>query len=231
MASPKDTIMNVCIAGIVPASLLDEARAVLARARLVDGAETAGWHARLVKRNLQADPSDAAVAAVRRKIVDCLMANEVFRSAALPRAVRPPMLNRYLPGMAYGAHVDNAIMDERAPMRADISVTVFLGVPEAYNGGELVLETTSGETAYKLPAGHAVVYPTTTLHRVEPVTHGERDVAVTWVQSLVRSAERREVLFDLDALRRALFEQQGKSPTFDKAARSYANLLRMWAET
>jgi len=223
--------MNLCIADVAPQSILEAARVALMTARFLDGAETAGWHARLVKRNLHADPADPAVAAVCGQIAESLRRNEVFRSATLPRAVRPPMLNRYVEGMTYGAHVDNAIMDERSPMRADVSVTVFLSPPDAYDGGELVLETHGGETAYKLPAGHAIVYPTTTLHRVEPVTRGARDVAVTWVQSLVKDEAQREILFDLDGVRRSIFREHGKTRAFDELSRAHSNLLRMWAET
>lgn len=116
-------------------------------------------------------------------------------------------------------------------MRADIAVTVFLNQPADYDGGELIIETTAGEQGYKLGAGQVILYPANTLHRVAPVTRGERRVAVTWIQSLVRSAEQRNVLFDLDTTRRQLFETAGKSPQFDRLARVYSNLLRMWADT
>jgi PKHD-type hydroxylase len=131
--------------------------------------------------------------------------------------------------MSFGAHVDNAVMGEDH-LRSDVSVTVFIADPEAYDGGELVIETSGGEESFKLPAGAAVVYPSTTLHRVAEVTRGTREVAVTWVQSLVRSAERRELLFDLERALRALFEREGKSAEFDLLHKVASNLRRMWVE-
>jgi PKHD-type hydroxylase len=216
----------VCIPAILSPAELDEARARAAEARFVDGQTTAGWHARQVKRNEQAAGDDTLPRLVER----ALQRNEVFRAAALPRRLAQPLVARYRPGMTYGAHVDNAIMGETNPLRSDIAVTVFLAAPDSYAGGELVIESTGGEQEVKLEAGAAVLYPATTLHRVTAVTAGERLVAVTWVQSLVRDAARREVLFELDAARREIFATSGKTPVFDRLAKSYANLLRMWAE-
>jgi PKHD-type hydroxylase len=152
----------------------------------------------------------------------------------LPRRLRPILFARYGEGRAYGAHVDDALMgldDLAGPVRTDLAVTVFLAAADADDGGELVIESTAGEQAFKLGAGDAIAYPATTLHRVEPVTRGVRLVAVTWVQSLVRDPAAREVLFDLDAARRAVFEREGKGPAFDLVAKSHANLLRRWAES
>jgi PKHD-type hydroxylase len=129
--------------------------------------------------------------------------------------------------MAYGTHVDDALM---GGMRTDISFTLFLSDPESYDGGELVTESHAGEQPFKLPAGSLVLYPSTTLHRVEPVTRGSRLAAVGWVRSLVRDPARRELLFDLDTARKALFDRDGKSPEFDLLSKCGANLLRMWAE-
>jgi PKHD-type hydroxylase len=148
----------------------------------------------------------------------------------LPRRFAPPLFARYVPGMQFGTHMDNPLMGPDH-MRADVSVTIFLSNPEDYDGGELVMETSGGETAYKLPAGSAVTYPTTMLHRVEPVTRGTREVAVTWAQSLVRSADQREILFDLERTARTIFERDGKSPEFDLINKSAANLKRMWVDS
>lgn len=131
--------------------------------------------------------------------------------------------------MNYGLHVDDALMAQ-GTFRADIAVTVFLNAARDYDGGELVLDSTAGEQVYKLEAGQAVMYPANTLHQVTAVTRGERRVTVTWVQSLVRQAEHRGMLFDLDMTRRQPFENYGKIPEFDKLSRVYANLLRQWAE-
>ena len=222
--------MIVCIADAAPADLVDAVRAALAGARFEDGVETAGWHARLVKRNLQAARGDAAFEALRVRLTETLRSHEVFRAAALPRTMRPLTFSRYGPGMEYGPHVDDAIMAGDPPLRSDVSVTLFLSRPDDYDGGELVLDTHAGEEAYKLEAGHAIVYPSTTLHRISPVARGTRDVAIGWIQSLVRDPQRREILFDLDAARRAMFRRDGKTGDFDRLSRSHSNLLRMWAE-
>ncbi len=223
--------MILCLANVLSHAELKAIEAVLADGAFVDGRATAGWHARTVKRNEQvATTSDAARKA--GEIVNAaLNRHPVFRAAVLPRSIRPFLFSRYTERMTYGPHVDDAIMGRTHPVRSDVSVTVFLSEPESYDGGELVIETTGGEEAYKLPIGSAIAYPSTTLHRVEPVTRGTRLVAVTWIQSMVRSAEDREILFDLDTARRTIFEQYGKTREFDLITKSYANLLRKWCET
>lgn len=223
-------MMIICIAGVLSAEELEKVHGLIEQGRFVDGWETAGWHARLVKRNEQIQTNSDAARRAGELVGGALDRHEVFRAAALPRAMRPMLLSRYHEGMTYGAHVDDAIMGGRAPMRSDISVTVFLNDPAGYDGGELVMETTGGEQAYKLEAGGAILYPSTTLHRVEPVTRGTRLVAVTWVQSLVREAENREILFDLDTARRTIFRTQGKDRAFDLLSKTYANLLRKWSD-
>ena len=223
--------MILCLAGVLGSKELAELRARLADGKFVDGKLTAGWHARNVKDNRQlargavADEAGAIVA-------EALMRHEVFRSGALPVKLRPMLFSRTEAGMRYGSHVDDAVMgrDGPAPLRSDVSVTVFISDPGDYEGGELVIETTAGETGYKLEAGSAIAYPSTSLHQVTEVTRGRREAAVTWAQSMVRSAERREILFDLDTARRALFKAAGKNAEFDLITKSYANLLRQWAE-
>jgi PKHD-type hydroxylase len=132
--------------------------------------------------------------------------------------------------MSYGSHVDNAFMGTDPKIRSDLSLTVFLRSPATYEGGELVIETTQGEEAFKLEAGAMVLYPSSTLHRVEPVTQGVRLVAVAWVQSLVKDPAERELLFDLDTARQAIFAKDGKTAEFDLISKSHANLLRKWGE-
>jgi PKHD-type hydroxylase len=220
----------LCIADVVPAGLIETARGALAEARFVDGAETAGWHARLVKHNQQAARGNSALEDVRARLTAAVLGHDLVRAAALPRTMRPLTFSRYAVGMGYGNHVDDAIMAGDPPLRSDISVTLFLAAPEDYDGGELVLDSHGGEDSYKLPAGHVVIYPSTALHRVAPVTRGTRDVAIGWIQSLVRDAAKREILFDLDTTRRSIFGTQGKSADFDRLSRSYSNLLRLWSE-
>jgi PKHD-type hydroxylase len=163
-------------------------------------------------------------------LVAALDAQPVFRAAVLPRLYGPVLLARYRPGMHYGTHIDEPLMGRNPPIRSDVAMTVFLNADDAYDGGELVLEGADGERAIKLAAGDAFVYPATTLHRVEPVTRGERHVLVTWVQSHVRDAACREMLFDLERAGRALFEREGKSEAFDLVMKTRANLLRRWAD-
>src|SRR5882724_7953048 len=137
------------------------------------------------------------------------------------------MFSAYEPGMRYGSHVDDALMQG---MRTDVSFTLFLSERESYDGGELVIESAAGEDAVKLPAGSMVAYPSTALHHVAPVTRGTRLAAVGWVRSYVRDSARREMLFDLDTARRQLFAREGKSAEYDLVSKSLANLMRMWVE-
>lgn len=219
--------MIVCIAPLLEGDTLALVRRVAQAARYRPGAETAGWHARVVKHNTQAQPADVAEAA--SIVSSALSAHPVFRAAALPQRLSPILFNRYAPGMDYGPHVDDALMGSPR-LRSDVSFTLFLDEPGDYEGGELVIDSAGGEEPVKLAAGACVVYPATHLHRVAPVVRGTRHAAVGWAQSLVREAAAREILFDLDTARRAVFEQQGKSETFDRLAKTYANLLRRWAE-
>jgi PKHD-type hydroxylase len=211
-----------------PATLAD----VLSLTQALDwgpGVATAGWHARDVKSNAQALASPV-LERVRATITAALEKNDIIRSMALPRRFFPPLISKTGAGEGYGTHVDDALIGGSLALRSDISVTVFLSDPATYDGGELIVESLAGEEAAKALAGDAVIYPSTTLHRVEPVTRGERLVAVTWIESRVRDAGCREILFDLDRARRAIFAREGKSPTFDLVTKSYSNLLRRWAE-
>ncbi len=193
---------------------------------LVDGRSTAGWHAKTVKGNEQVATSDPTGQAIKAEVTEVLLANSLFQAAARPRLLHSLLISRYGVGMAYGRHVDNALMAGKH--RSDLSFTVFLSDPQAYEGGELVIEGADTEQAYKLPAGAAIVYPSTTLHRVNPITQGKRWAVVGWVESWVRQAEQREILFDLETVQRSLFAQGGKTPEFDLVSKSLSNLLRQW---
>ncbi len=192
-----------------------------------DGAETAGWHARAVKNNRQLEPTSALHQRLASALIGHLLQHPLLQAAALPVQLHNLRFSRCGVGEGYGRHVDNAYM---AGGRSDLSFTVFLSDPDSYRGGELVLEDPGGEEAIRLPAGHALVYPSSLLHRVETVTAGERLVAVGWIQSRIRSSEQRELLFELDTARRALFQERGKEEIFDLITRSYTNLLRLWGE-
>ncbi|MCP9935168.1 Fe2+-dependent dioxygenase [Cyanobium sp. Candia 9D4] len=192
-----------------------------------DGAETAGWHAREVKRNRQLEPASSLNQTLASALSDHLLQHPLLQAAALPVRLHSLRFSRCGVGEGYGRHVDNAFM---VGGRSDLSFTLFLSEPEQYDGGALVLEDPGGESALRLPAGHALVYPSSLLHRVDPVTRGERLVALGWIQSRVRRSDRRELLFELDTARRSLYQKQGKDEIFDLLTRSYTNLLRMWGE-
>jgi PKHD-type hydroxylase len=219
--------MQIVIGNVLAAAEIETVRTALAGARFVDGRETAGFAARLVKHNRQVEASDRRLETVRKLITERILGNELFALAVRPKALTPIMLSRYEPGMHYGSHVDDALM---SGMRTDVSFTLFLSAPDSYDGGELVIESAAGEDAVKLPAGSLVAYPSTTLHHVAAVTRGYRLAAVGWARSYVRDAARRELLFDLDTARRQLFARDGKTAEFDLIAKSTANLIRMWVE-
>ena len=189
------------------------------------GTETAGWHAREVKANHQLDRQSSLHETLATELQDQLQSHPLVQAVAFPRRIHSILFSRSGVGEGYGRHVDNAWMGGG---RSDLSFTVALSDPNNYDGGALVLESPSGEKAFRLPAGHALVYPSTLLHRVDPVTRGERLVAVGWIESRIRHADQRELLFELDAARRVLFERSGKDEVFDLISRSYSNLLRRW---
>ncbi len=190
-----------------------------------DGRKTAGWHARTVKRNEQARPETADP--VVGMVAKTLLALPVFKTAAMPKQLVKLLLSRYGPGMHYGTHVDDALM---GGIRADLSFTLFLSDPAAYEGGALVIEGNDGETDVKLPAGSLVLYPTTTLHRVEPVTRGERLAVVGWVRSYIRSHEEREILFDVETIAAALRDAKADRAILDRLYKVRSNLIRKWVD-
>ena len=203
----------------------------LAKAEFVDGKLTAGWHAKLVKNNQQLKAGTIEVKKLRTKIEAALNRHLLFNTAVRPKVIHSLLFSSYEVGMSYDTHVDNALMGNSPKFRSDVSFTLFLNSPDNYEGGELVIEGIQEEKAYKLDAGEAIIYPSTTLHRVNPVTKGRRLVVVGWVQSFIRDASDRELLFDLDTARRAIFAKTGKTPEFDLISKTIANLIRRWAET
>lgn len=221
--------MIVRIPDLLNSDELEYLNRQLKQAKFVDGKLTAGWHAKLVKQNQQL--ANAGPATDLKRIIQAAIGrNSLFQAIARPKMVHSILFSRYQAGMEYGRHVDNALMGGNHFWRSDISFTVFLNAPESYEGGELIIESADSEASHKLAAGSAIAYPSTTLHRVSPVTSGERLVSVGWVQSLIRDADKREILFDLDTVKRSLFAQDGKSDEFDLVSKSVANLLRRWVE-
>lgn len=197
----------------------------------IDGRETAGWAAVNVKNNKQVASSSGDFAALQTMVSEALAANRFFTMAAMPKVMRPILFSRYSAGMGYGPHVDNALMGESPQTRIDLAFTLFLSNPTAYEGGELEIDEPAGTRSFKLSAGAAVLYPANSLHQVTKVVSGQRDVAVGWIQSLVREADKRRVLFELENLRATMFTEGGKTDAFDTLTRNTSDLWRMWAET
>ena len=221
--------MLICIPDIVTPAEARQLRDRVLQLKFVDGSATAGVYARTVKRNQQLENSPETQK-LQEFVMQALMRSVEFERFAFPRNMKPIMFSRYEPGMEYGTHVDNAVMSGRPPVRSDVSLTLFLSEPDTYDGGELTIQTLTGEEQIKLPAGSIVTYPSSTLHRVAPVTRGVRVAAVTWVQSMIRDPACREILLDVETARRTILESQGKTREFDLISKSFANLMRMWAE-
>ena len=211
------------IADVLTAEDVARVREGLAAAPFVSGRKTAGSQARKVKQNLQADGADAKVQALSKFVRQALERHPVFSLYARPARWSGVMFSRYQGGDEYGFHVDDPVM---AGLRTDLSFTLFLADPETYEGGALLIDSLDGEREVKLSAGSAVLYPTGALHRVTPVTSGERLAAVGWIQSLIRRADEREILFDLGRTRASLPESDARL-LLDKAI---GNLVRLWGE-
>jgi PKHD-type hydroxylase len=210
---------------------IEGARALLADVKFKDGKASAGMAAGRVKQNLEADRNAAAIAQVDNLVMGALVRHPEYRAGALPLKVATPFYARYTPGMRYGDHVDDPVMGGADGLyRTDVAITIFLNTPEDYDGGELIAQSAFAEQRIKLPAGDAVLYPASSLHRVTEVTRGERLVAVTWVQSLVRDPARRELLYQLNQARETLLKQSPEAPETAQVNTAYVNLVRMWSE-
>jgi PKHD-type hydroxylase len=221
------------ITGVLSAPDVATVRARLAQGDWVDGRLTAGFRSAQVKSNLQLTQSDPAARDAADLVLRALERNAVFVSAALPRHVFPPLFNRYQPGMGFGTHVDNAVRQLPGTpqrLRTDVSATLFLSPPEDYDGGELVIEDNYGAHSIKLAAGDMVLYPASSLHRVEPVGRGTREAAFFWIQSMVRDDSARTLLFDMDSAIRQLTAAQADDNALLRLTGCYHNLLRRWAE-
>ncbi len=219
--------MIIEIDNVLTPGELDHFTSTLASAEFIDGKTTAGWHAKLVKQNLQLQRNAPEAEDLRTRVESALKRHPLFSAAVRPKKIHSILFSRYESGMSYGSHVDNAFMGQ---WRSDVSFTLFLETASSYMGGELVIEHPDGERQYKLEPGVAILYPSSTLHRVEPVIQGTRLVAVGWVQSKIRDPHKRELLFDLDTARRSLFAREGKTIEFDLISKSHTNLLRQWSD-
>ena len=223
--------MMLHIPAVLDPNQLDTVRKLLTDAKFVDGKLSAGAAAQRVKHNQELDKGARQMDILNNIVMNGLVQHPVYRAGALPLRVAAPYYARYAPGMRYGDHVDDPIMgSDGALYRSDLSITVFLNEPSAYDGGELVVNTPFGEQLVKLPAGDAVMYPSSSLHRVAEVTRGERLVAVTWLQSLVRDPARRELLHELNSVRERLLAAAPDSEDARLINKTYVNLVRMWGD-
>jgi PKHD-type hydroxylase len=228
--------MLICIPAVLGKSDVADFRHIMDDCAWEDGRSTAGAQSALVKRNEQLPPDSEVARKLGNRIIQALTANHRFLAAAIPLRIFPPLFNRYVAdgGHHFGVHVDNAVRGDQLTglrIRTDLSATLFLAEPEEYDGGELVIEDTYGSHDVKLAAGDLVLYPASSLHLVTPVTRGARVASFFWLQSMVRDAHARSMIFDLDQAIQNLTERLGQDdPETVKLAGIYHNLIRYWAE-
>ena len=224
--------MILPIPEVLTAAQVKQARQMFDSAEWIDGRSTAGHQSARAKHNMQLPEGSEAARQVGEMILSALGRNALFVTAALPARVFPPLFNRYQGGESFGTHVDNAIRQVSGTgfsIRTDLSATLFFTSPEEYEGGELVVEDTFGTHSVKLPAGHMILYPATSLHHVRPVTRGSRIASFFWIQSMVRDDGERTLLFDLDMAIQRLNQQNAEHPVAVELTGVYHNLLRRWA--
>jgi PKHD-type hydroxylase len=225
--------MLLHIPRVLSQAAVADARRILASAEWIDGRITAGHQSTRTKDNLQLPENSPAARELGEVILQALQNNPLFISAALPLRVFPPLFNRYEGGQAFGTHVDNAIRHVTGTsmrIRTDLSATLFFTNPDEYEGGELAVEDTYGVHTVKLPAGDLVLYPSTSLHHVRPVTRGARIASFFWIQSMVRDDAERTLLFDLDSALQQITDADPDHPAAVPLTGVYHNLLRRWAQ-
>ncbi len=225
--------MLISIPDVLTRDQVAQARQILDQAEWVDGKVTAGHQSAKAKDNMQIPENHPAAKQLGDMIMTALGKNPLFLSAALPLKVFPPLFNRYTGGQSFGTHVDNAIRQVSGTpirIRTDLSATLFFTGPEEYDGGELCVEDTYGVKAVKLPAGHMVLYPSTSLHHVKPVTKGARICSFFWIQSMLRDDGHRTIMFDLDSAIQRISQDVPGHPSAVQLTGIYHNLLRQWAE-
>lgn len=226
--------MLIAIPDLLPPETLSNVRAIIDAAQWVDGNATSGVQSAMAKDNLQLPEQSAAAQQAGGLILQALSASPLFLAAALPHRIFPPLFNSYGEGQQFGTHVDNAIRVRTGTdfrIRSDLSATIFLCDPDSYDGGELVIEGEFGAQSVKLPAGHMVLYPASSLHHVTPVTRGRRIASFFWIQSMVRDNAARALLFDMDSAVQSVAGKVGlDDPGVVRLTGVYHNLLRRWAE-
>ncbi|HUH97226.1 MAG TPA: Fe2+-dependent dioxygenase [Anaerolineales bacterium] len=226
--------MLICIPDILNKQEVADFRRIMDAEKWEDGKSTAGAQSAEVKQNEQLPPDGEISRGLGKRVISALSKNTLFISAAVPLHIFPPLFNRYVPGKYFGEHVDNCIRGDHLTglrIRTDLSVTIFLSEPEEYDGGELIIEDYYGSQRIKLPAGHMVLYPATSLHRVTPVTRGARVSSFFWIQSMIKDAHARRMTFDMDNAIQQLVMRLGRNdPEVRKLTNIYHNLIRYWAE-
>jgi PKHD-type hydroxylase len=226
--------MLICVPDILSKADVTEFRAVMDAAVWEDGRSTAGAQSAEVKKNEQLPPNGETSRKLGERVVKALAASPLFIAAAVPLHIFPPLFNRYGPGQHFGVHVDNAVRGDHLTgtrIRTDLSVTLFLSEPDEYDGGELIVEDYYGSHEVKLPAGHLVLYPATSLHTVTPITRGVRVASFFWLQSMIRDGHARSLIFDLDNAIQGLVPRLGRNDwELVKLTGIYHNLIRYWAE-
>lgn len=225
--------MLIEIPALLSASEVETTVATLLDQPWVDGKVTAGQRSAMAKNNRQLSEESPVALRIGEQILARLSDNALFMSAALPKRIYPPLFNRYSGGEAFDWHIDNAIRGikgVRERVRTDISATLFLADPASYDGGELVIRDTFGEHAVKLPAGHLLIYPGSSLHKINPVTRGERIASFFWIESLVREDSQRQLLLDMDVAIQTLTAQDADHHALLQLSGAYHNLLRRWSD-
>ena len=226
--------MLICVPGVLAKDDVAEFRRIMDEAQWEDGRSTAGAQSALVKQNEQLPPAGETARRLGDHVIKALAASPLFMSAAIPLRIFPPLFNRYGVGHKFGTHVDNAVRGDHLTgmrIRTDLSVTLFLSEPDEYDGGELVVEDLYGSHEVKLPAGDLVLYPATSLHMVTPIKRGTRVASFFWLQSMIRDAQARSLVFDLDNTIQSLSERVGSDdPDSVRLTGIYHNLIRYWAE-
>ncbi|MBB6523580.1 Fe2+-dependent dioxygenase [Pseudoteredinibacter isoporae] len=223
--------MIITVPKLLNAEQLQAINGLIDSGQFEDGQNTAGWHAKTVKQNRQWLGSEEQQAELDHCLTVALSQQQQFTASSYPKYIQPFMVSESCEGGHYGPHIDDALMGQEAIARSDLSCTIFLSDPAQYQGGELRMDYQNQSLEFKLSAGDAIVYPSTTLHEVTPVSQGVRRVALTWIESYVRHASQREILYDLDTARKDIMNQHGKTDAFDRITKSHANLLRQWADT
>jgi PKHD-type hydroxylase len=226
--------MLVCVPEVLSKAEVAGFREVMDATAWEDGRSTAGAQSAMVKYNEQLPPNGELARKLGERVIKALTANPLFISAAIPRHIFPPLFNRYGVGQHFGVHVDNAVRGDPLTgmrIRTDLSVTLFLSEPDEYDGGELIVEDYYRSQEVKLPAGHLVLYPATSLHTVTPITRGLRVASFFWLQSMIRDSWARSMIFDLDTAIQGLVGRLGRNdPEIVRLSGIYHNLIRYWAE-